>query len=90
MIKENTNSSGKLTEKMTKPEFETMKELVSTLPINRQVFVFIGLVLVISALLGDFGHVLVAVIGMTMIFSAMLKLQLFEKCLKKCPWNSRK
>ncbi len=90
MTKENSNSTGKLQEKMTKPEFETMKEVVSTLPINKQVFVFVGLTLVISALLGNLGHVLVVILGMTMIFSAIFQLSLFEKCLKKLPWNSKK
>ncbi len=90
MSKENTNSSGKLTEKMTRPEFETMKEKVQMLPLNRQVFVFLGITLVITALLGSFGNILAAIIGMTMFFSGMLKLRLFERCLEKCPWNSKK
>ncbi len=89
MTKENTGSSDKPKE-MTKPEFETMSEMVRTLPINKQAFVFIGVILVITALLGDFGHILAAVLGMTMIFSAMLKLRILERCLEKLPWNSKK
>jgi len=89
MIKENTESHREA-KTMTKPEFETMGEMVSTLPINKQVFVFIGLALVITALLGDIGHIFAAVLGMTMIFSAMLKLRIFEKLLEKLPWNSKK